>query len=223
MKKGKRQSIAAIEFGCPPDLPVELPLEYLADLERDAGMGVTDDPNEVIWTDGKKCLEFNEFISGDLAARISLDEILLAIIKSRPDAKIPRRNGKPKLKDPFQYRLEQARKYLIGTSPPRGQIPKEYEADLDRVARRYFLAAFGFTQEASLRDIIVTEVVPPDVRRDLNHKEIDNFIRGHLREFKRHKDRLLFKASSKGVPEIDDRNRDTELVINVLKKLGFAN
>jgi hypothetical protein len=214
----KRRTIAEIESG--PYHPP--PAELLRAIAENPVPPDKFDPDEVIWTGGQRRLDLNAFVHGDLGARPALDQILVAIIEGRPAIDVGRRGGKPKQKDIIQYRLEQARRFLVGRPPPRGQVPKEYEAALDRVARRYFLAAMGGSDKGvTLRHLLVSEVTTPEQRSTLDHKQIDNVIRGHLREFKKHTDRLLVKASAQGLPEVTERASKIERVIGLLKELDI--
>lgn len=217
--KAKRKTIAQTE-----SIPSEAPPKDLLDaIAKDPGTEAKFDPDEAIWTGGASRINLDELLGSDLGTETALDQILLAVIHARPDAQVSRRGGTPKKKDPAQYRLEQARRYLIGLRPPRGQVPKKYEAELDRVARRYFRAAMGVEDhEATLRQMVVEEATSLEQREGLDHKQVDDLIRGHLRKFKKHKDRLLVKASASGLPEVDERTRKIGLVIRLLADLGIV-
>jgi hypothetical protein len=190
-------------------------------MTEDPGPAFEVDPDEAIWIGGAARIDLDDYVHGDLGAWSALDQILLAIIGAHRNADVGRRGGEPKQKDIVQYRLEQAKRYLIGRAPPKGQVPRQYEEVLDRVARRYFLAALGISdRDATLRSLLVSEATTEEQQRSLDHKEIDNLIRGHLRAFKRHKHRLLVKASAGGLPEVYERARKIAHVIRLLTELG---
>lgn len=179
--------------------------------------------DEAIWTGSPgQRIDLGAMLDRDLAEHTALEQILLAIIDAYPDVSVRAKGKEPKIKSPRQVRLEQALKMLVGAVPPSGKIKNEYEADLERIAWRYFVAAHTTTPcKTTLRDIIVSEVVSDEDRARLNHEQIDNLIRGHLREWGRHKDRLLVKVSSRGLPEVEERERDIKQVIRLLEKLGI--
>lgn len=178
---------------------------------------------EAIWTGSPgQRIDLDPMLDGDLGEDTALEQILFAIIDAYPDVSVTTKGKEPKLKSLRQVRLEQALKMLVGAVPPKGKIKNEYEADLERIAWRYFVAAHTTApSKTALRDIIVSEVVSEDDRARLNHKLVDNLIRGHLREWGRHKDRLLVKVSSRGLPEVEERERDIKQVIRLLGKLGI--
>jgi hypothetical protein len=178
--------------------------------------------DEAIWTGSARRIDLEALLDGDLGVHTALEQILLAIIDAHPDERLTGHARTPKVKNARRFRLEQALKPLIGATPPRGQIKKEYETGLERIAKRFLSAALGSSDSrTTLREIIVTEIVSDEDRATLDHKQIDNRIRGYLREFNRHKDRLLVKVSATGLPEVEERDRKIGLVIELLGELGI--
>jgi hypothetical protein len=197
--------------------------ELLEMIEQDAASVQDIDPADAMWTGSPgQRLDLDKALDGDLGELTALEQILLAIIDAYPNVPVPVRSRKSKVKSPRQIRLEQVLKLLIGWAPPKGRIKKGYEADLERVAWRYFAAALGNSASGTmLREIMVDEVVSEEDRAGLDHKQIDNLIRGHLREFERNKDRLLVKVSARGLPEVEERARNIALVIRAFRQLGI--
>lgn len=186
-------------------------------------------PNDVIWIGGRdankpgKSEELDRLLTSELSDRKPLERIALAVINAYPD--VSSFSGIPlKGKSLREFRLQNAMHYLTGDSLSRGRPPKhDYEEVCTEAAQRYFVQTIqGLTDGGDtslgqiLRDILVPEAL------DLDHKTIEDHIEPYRRYFQKHKDRLLTKVSSRGLPERDERRAKYDDAIRALRSLGIS-
>jgi len=183
----------------------------------DAGLGVSDDPGEVIWEGGAVPFDLNTELDNWIS-EIALDRILLAIIDAHS---ITDENGDSI--DRRRERLEHAKAPLLGRPLPRGAPPlDDREAKVREIARRYWIA-YATEQEGVTLSSIAADVVTPNWKQQ-NHdwKEVEALARSCVEAFKQQKDRLLLEVSAEGLPAIPESARRVDKIIALLGELGLC-
>jgi hypothetical protein len=198
------------------------PAHILERVEEDAGMGCSNDINEMIWTGGGKPIDLDKWLETDLESVGALDQILLAIIGSKNDFLSPTEKGAIEKKQ-VRRRLQQAKKYLLGKLAKRGTPAKIDEELLLKIAKRYWEAYVSQNPKDTTLWGIASDVVLPDWReKGYTHKEVDNYIKSFINAFKRDKDRRLLLVSSEGLPEVKERKAKIQNVLKLLRELGIV-